>query len=90
VDLVVVNAHPKASVLPQELVQKPQPGVHHGKPLVVPGEVFGLRAHHLPQPVPYLGAVHVVVVDPALVAGVVGRVYVDQLHSPPVLGEEGF
>jgi hypothetical protein len=48
VDLVVVNAHPKASVLPQELVQKPQPGVHHGKPLVVPGEVFGLRAHHLP------------------------------------------
>ena len=41
------------------------------------------------QPLPHQGAVHVVVVQPALVAGVVGRVDVDALDPACVAGQQG-
>ena len=40
------------------------------------GQVLALFAHHFAQPLLNLGIVHIVVVHPILVAGVVGRIYV--------------
>jgi hypothetical protein len=37
---------------------------------------FAFFAHNLTEPLAYLWAVHVVVVNPAFISGVIGRVYV--------------
>ena len=42
----------------------------------MPGEVLPFLAYHFAQPLFDFGVVDVVVVNPALVAGVVGRIYV--------------
>ncbi len=53
------------------------------------GQVLGLGPHDLAQPVPHFRAVHRVVVDPLLVAGVVRRVDVDALDLPRVVRQKG-
>ena len=75
--LVVVDGDEDRAVVTQKLAQQLQAGEHHAAPLVVAGEV--LAVHDLAQPVLHHGGVDVVVVGPALVAGVVGRVDVDAL-----------
>lgn len=54
------------------------------------GEVFGLAAYDLAEPLLDFRAVDVVVVDPVLIAGVVGRVDVDALDLAGVVGQQGF
>ena len=54
----------------------------------MPVERLPLLAHRLPQPFADDRAVHVVVVNPALVARVVGGVDVDALHLPGVIRKE--
>ena len=43
----------------------------------MPAKVFAFLAHHLPQPFAELGVVHIIVIHPTFVAGVVGRVDVN-------------
>ena len=54
----------------------------------MPLQVFAVYRTCVFQPVLHQRAVHVVVVDPALVAGVVGRVDVDAIHAPGVAREQ--
>ena len=75
--LVVVDADEDCAGRREQLAQELQARVHHAQPLVVAGEVLALLAHDLPEPFPDARVVHVVVVDPALVAGVVRRIDVD-------------
>jgi hypothetical protein len=72
VDLMVCNADKHDAVTPQKLPKQDQTEVHHAKPLVMAGQVFGFGPHHLGQPLPYFRAVDGIVVNPVLVAGVVG------------------
>ena len=65
-----------------------QAGVHHAQPFVMPRKVFTLLAHDLTQPALHLGIVDCIVVDPALVAGVVRRVDVDAVHHALELGQQ--
>lgn len=67
-----------------------QARVHHAAPLVVAAEVFALFADGLADPFLELGLGQVVVVDPLLVAGVVGRVDIDALDLAGVGREQGF
>ena len=84
---VIVNRNEDGAVLAQQLrSQQLQPRQHHAAPLVVPREVFPV--HDLPEPLLHHGRVHVVVVRPTLVPGVVGRVDVDALHLPLMRGQE--
>ena len=69
-------------------MQQFQPGVHHTQPLVVAGEVLALFAHHFAQPLLDFRVVHIVVVHPALVAGVIGRIDVDALHPALIPGQQ--
>ena len=70
------NADCDAAIFRQQLLQQFQPGVHHAQPLVVAGQVLALLAHNFAQPLFDPGVVHIVVVHPALVAGVIGWIYV--------------
>ena len=70
-------------------MQQLEPGIHHAQPLVVPGQVLALFAHHLAQPFPDFGVVHIVVIHPALVARIVGRVDVNTLHPALIPGQQG-
>jgi hypothetical protein len=86
--LVVVDRDEDRPVLAQKLFQQHQPRIHHAEPAVVAVQRLALAADHLAQPAANLRAVDVVVVDPALVAGVVGRVDVDALHLPGVARQQ--
>ena len=83
-ELVVVDGDEDRPVLRQQLPEKLQPRPHHAQPFVVPLQILPV---HLPvalQPLPHQRAVHLVVVGPALIAGVVGRVDIDAFHPPRV------
>ena len=56
----------------------------------MPGEVLPFLAYHFAQPLFDFGVVDVVVVNPALVAGIVGRINVDALDFSFVLGQQRF
>ena len=77
VEFVVVDGDEDNAVLPQHLAQQLHARQHHAAPLVVPGQVFAVD--RLAEPLAHHRRVDVVVVGPALVAGVVGRIDVDAL-----------
>lgn len=54
------------------------------------GQVLALFADHLAQPLLDLRVIDIIVVDPTLVAGVVGRIDVDALDAPLILGQQRF
>ena len=56
----------------------------------MPIQCFAFLAHHLAQPFANLWAIDVVVVHPALVAGVVRRVDVNALHLTGITRQQGF
>ncbi len=87
--LVVVDGNEDGAVLAQELLQQNEARIHHRQPAVVPVQRLAFLADHLAQPLADLRAVDVVVVNPALVAGVVGRVDVDALHLSGIAGQQG-
>ena len=74
--LRIINADENNTIIRQQLLQQLQPRVHHAQPLVVAGQVFALFANHLAQPLLDIRVIDIIVVDPTLVAGVVGRIYV--------------
>lgn len=86
---VVVDGDENRPVLAQKLPQQHQPRIHHAQPAVVAVQRLALAADHLAQPLANLRAVDVVVVDPALVAGVVRRVDIDALHLPRIARQQG-
>jgi hypothetical protein len=53
----------------------------HAQPFIMARQVFGLAVHDLAQPVAHFGRIDVVVVNPALVARVIGRVDIDALNG---------
>ncbi len=85
---VVVNGHENHAVVGQQFAEQLQAGPHHAEPLVVTLQILAVNG--LVQPFAHQGAVHLVVVGPALVAGVVGRVDVDALDAASVAGQQGF
>ena len=54
------------------------------------GQVLSLFADNLAQPLLDLRIIDIIIVDPALVAGVVGRIDIDALHAPLIPGQQGF
>lgn len=87
---IIINTHEQNAFRMQQPMQQLQPWIHHAQPLVVPRQVLAFLAHDLPEPAPDLGVVDGVVVDPALVAGVVWRVDVDAFHPALELGQQAF
>jgi hypothetical protein len=69
-------------------MQQFQPRIHHAQPLVVPRQILAFLAHDLTQPTLHLWVVYGVVVDPAFVARVVGRINVDAFHPALELGQQ--
>lgn len=72
----IVNADKDNAFLIQQLLQQPQPRIHHTQPFVMTGEILSFFADYLPQPLTNAGIIHVVVVNPPLIAGIVGRINV--------------
>jgi len=89
VHLVIIYRDKDYPVLAQELLEQHQARIHHAQPAVVPVQRLAFLAHDFAQPAADLRAVDVVVVDPALVAGVVRRVDVDALHLAGVARQQG-
>ena len=92
--LIVIQGDNYGTILGQQFFEELEAGPHHAEPFVVALEVFALDGVALLfQPLAHERAVDLVVVAPALGAGVVGRVDVDAVHPPRVAREqrlEGF
>lgn len=89
--LVVVDGDEDDALAVHQLLQEFEPRHHHAKPLVVTGQVVGVDG--LAQPILHGGRLHRIVVDPGLLARVVGRVDVHALGPARVgrkQGLEGF
>ena len=71
--LRIINADENNTIIRQQLLQQLQARVHHAQPLVMAGQVLALLADNLAQPFFDLRVIDIIVIDPALVAGVVGR-----------------
>ena len=56
----------------------------------MPGKVLSFSAHHFTQPLFDFRVVDIIVVDPALVARVVGRINVNALDAPLIPGQQCF
>ena len=84
--LVVIDRNEEHAVIRKHLPQQFEPRHHHAQPFVMPREV--LAVHHLAQPFLHHGRVHVVVVNPILVASVVGWVSVDAIHLTVVIRQQ--
>ena len=82
--LRIINADENNSVVRQQLLAR----VHHAQPLVMAGQVLALLADNLAQPFFDLRVIDIIVIDPALVVGVVGRIYKDVIFdTSPVAGK---
>ncbi|OIQ67032.1 hypothetical protein GALL_513940 [mine drainage metagenome] len=89
VHLVVVQGDPDRTALGEQLAQQHQARPHHAQPFVVAQHV--VPVHRVGgQPLFHDRAVDVVVVAPAFVAGVVGRVNEHQIHRTGVARQQGF
>lgn len=54
------------------------------------GQVFSFFSHYVAQPFFDLGVIYIVVVDPALIAGIVRRINVDAFDFAFVFGKQRF
>ncbi len=86
----IINADENNTIVRQQLLQQLQARVHHAQPLVVAGQILSLFADNLAQPLFDLRVIDIIVVDPALVAGVVGRIDVNALDAPLIPGQQRF
>lgn len=86
----LINADKNNPIICQQLLQQLQARVHHAQPLIMAGQVFSLFADNLAQPLLDLRVIDIIVVDPALVAGVVGRIDIDALDAPLIPGQQRF
>ena len=86
----IINADENNTIVRQQLLQQLQPRVHHAQPFVMAGQVLALFADNLAQPLFDFRVIDIVVVDPALVAGVVGRIDIDALDAPLIPGQQRF
>ena len=90
VDFVVVNGDENRAVVAEQFLEQLQARIHHAAPFVVAAGVLALLAHDVANPFLELRLREIVVVNPALVAGVVGRVNVDALDLARVRRQQTF
>ena len=86
--LVVINRNKNRPVLREELLQQDHARIHHAQPLIMPRKILRLLADDGAEPAVDFRGVHLVVVNPALVAGVVGRIDVDAFHLARVFRQQ--
>ena len=77
----LINADKNNPIICQQLLQQLQAWVHHAQPLVMACQVLTLFADNLTQPLLDLRVIDIIVVDPALVAGVVRWIYQDLIFD---------
>ena len=65
-------------------MQQLQTWVHHAEPLIVARQVFEFLPNDTPKPSPDFRAIHVIVVNPAFIAGVVRRIDIDHFDFAQV------
>ena len=85
-----IKTNENNTIVRQQLLQQLQPRVHHAQPLVMACQVLALFADNLAQPLLDLRVIDIIVVDPALVAGVVGWINVNALDAPLIPGQQRF
>jgi hypothetical protein len=54
------------------------------------GEVFPFFANYFSYPFFDFGVIHVIVINPVFIAGIVRGVYVNEFYPAFILGQEGF
>ena len=89
-DFVIVNGDKNRAVIAEQFLEQLQARIHHAAPFVVAAGVLALLTHGVTNPFLELRLCEVVVVNPALVAGVVGRVNVDALDFACVRRQQAF
>ena len=85
---IIVDRDPNRAVFAQKFLEEPQARIHHAQPLIVARQVFRLLADSRAKPGPDFRRVDIVVIDPGLIARVVGRVNIDALHLACIIGQQ--
>ena len=78
---IIVNRNKNYTIIRKEFFEQVQPRPHHTEPFVMPLQIFVINGCVLGKPLLYQWTIYVVVVDPTLVAGVVGRIDVDAFDT---------
>ena len=86
----IINTDKNSSVFGEQLLEESEPRVHHAEPFVVTSEVLALFSDNFTEPLPDLRIVDVIVINPAFIAGVIGRIDVDTFYSAFIPREQGF
>src|SRR6266704_1381215 len=87
-DLELINGNKDYTVIRQEFPQQLEPWHHHAQPLVVSRQVFPINC--FAKPIYHHRRVHIVVVNPTLVAGVVRRINVNALNLSMITRQQRF
>ena len=87
---VIVDRNENGAVVGEQIAQEFEAGIHHAKPFIVSGEVFAFPADDFAEPALDSWVVDVIVVNPALVAGVVGRVDINAFDAAGETREQRF
>ena len=73
----------------EKLFEEGKPGIHHAKPTVMAIKSLAFPSDDFAKPLLDGGRFDIVVVCPAFVAGVIGRIDIDALDLPSVERQEG-
>ena len=79
--LKYINTNKNNAVIRKQALQKLKARIHHAQPFIMAGQILAFFADNLAQPLFDLRVVDVIVIDPALVAGVIGWVYKDVIFD---------
>ena len=72
----------------EKLFEEGKPGIHHAKPTVMTIKSLAFPADDFAKPLLDGGRFDIVVIGPAFVAGVIGRIDIDALDLPSVERQE--
>ena len=76
---IIVNRYEDRAILAQEFVENAQAWQHHAQPFIVARQIFSVD--NLVQPILVDRAIDIIVINPALVASIIGWVDINTLHS---------
>ena len=88
IKFVIIYTDENGTIICKQLLQQSQSRIHHAEPFVVTREILAFLADDFTEPFLDLRVVHVVVVNPSFVSGIVRRIDVDALDPAFILRQK--
>ncbi len=83
--LCIINTNKDDPILRKQSLKKYKPGIHHTKPLIVAAQVLAFFTYNLSEPFANFRVIDIIIVDPALISGIIWRIDIDAFNTALVL-----